>query len=313
MESGATLHAPVLLAEALEALAVHAAGSYLDATLGRGGHSAAILGRLGEAGRLLAVDRDPESIRAGERRFIGDPRVSIVRGNFAELGRIAAQAGFGAGFDGILLDIGVSSPQLDDPARGFSFMRDGPLDMRMDPDSGRSAADWLAMVSERDLVRVLRDYGEERHAKRIAAALVRARAEAPIGTTGRLAELIAAAVPGREPGKHPATRSFQAIRIFINDELGALDAALEQSLALLKPAGRLCVISFHSLEDRRVKRFIRRHSEEAEPWRGLPDVPAHARPLLRPVGKAGHASDAEIAANPRARSAVLRVAERLAA
>jgi 16S rRNA (cytosine1402-N4)-methyltransferase len=192
-------------------------------------------------------------------------------------------------------------------------MRDGPLDMRMDPDSGSSAANWLATVSERDLVRVLRDYGEERHAKRIAAALVRARSEAPIRTTGRLAELIAAAVPGREPGKHPATRSFQAIRIFINDELGALDAALEQSLALLKPAGRLCVISFHSLEDRRVKRFIRRHSEEAEPWRGLPDVPAHARPLLRPVGKAVHASDAEIAVNPRARSAVLRVAERLAA
>lgn len=313
MESGATVHAPVLLGEALEALAVRKEGSYLDATLGRGGHSAAILERLGEAGKILAVDRDPEAIRAGQRRFVGDPRVSIVRGNFAELGRIAAQAGFAGGFDGVLLDVGVSSPQLDDPARGFSFMRDGPLDMRMDPDSGISAADWLASASERELAQVLREYGEERHARRIAHALVAARAEGPIATTGRLAALIAAAVPGREPGKHPATRSFQAIRIFINDELGALDAALEQSLDLLKPGGRLCVISFHSLEDRRVKRFIRGHSVEAEPWRGLPDVPAHARPALRPVGKAVHAAETEVAANPRARSAVLRAAERLAA
>ena len=313
MESGATAHAPVLLGEALEALAIRTAGSYLDATLGRGGHSAAILGRLGEAGRLLAVDRDPAAIRAGQQRFIGDERVSIVKGNFAELGRVASEAGFDAGFDGMLLDVGVSSPQLDDPARGFSFLRDGPLDMRMDPESGVSAAQWLTTVSERDLSRVLRDYGEERHAKRIARAVLRAGAAAPITTTGRLAEVIAAAVPGREPGKHPATRSFQAIRIFINDELAALDAALEQSLVLLKPGGRLCVISFHSLEDRRVKRFIRQHSQAAEPWRGLPDIPPHARPKLRPVGKAVHAGAAEIAANPRARSAVLRAAERVAA
>jgi 16S rRNA (cytosine1402-N4)-methyltransferase len=313
VESGATAHAPVLLGEALEALAVRTAGSYLDATLGRGGHSAAILERLGEAGRLLAVDRDPAAIRAGQQRFTGDERVSIVKGNFAELGRVASEAGFNAGFDGMLLDVGVSSPQLDDPARGFSFLRDGPLDMRMDPESGVSAAEWLATVSERDLSRVLRDYGEERHAKRIARAVLRAGAAAPITTTGRLAEVIAAAVPGREPGKHPATRSFQAIRIFINDELAALDAALEQSLALLKPGGRLCVISFHSLEDRRVKRFIRQHSQAAEPWRGLPDIPPHARPKLRPVGKAVHAGAAEIEANPRARSAVLRAAERVAA
>ena len=313
MEQGATDHAPVLLGEALGGLAVRTGGSYLDATLGRGGHAAAILERLGETGRLLAVDRDPESIRAGQRRFIGDPRLTIVRGNFAGLRRIAVEAGFTDGFDGVLLDLGVSSPQLDDAARGFSFMRDGPLDMRMDPDADMSAAEWLAQVSERDLARVLRDYGEERHAKRIARALVHARAAAPITTTGRLAELIAAAVPGREPGRHPATRSFQAIRICINDELDALDTALEQSLELLKPAGRLCVISFHSLEDRRVKRFMRHHAEEAEPWRGLPDVPAHARPQLRIVGKAVRAGDAEIAANPRARSAVRRVAERLAA
>lgn len=308
-----TSHAPVLLGEALEALAINAAGSYLDATLGRGGHAAAILERLGEAGRLLAVDRDPEAIRAGERRFAGDSRVIIVRGNFAGLQRIAAEAGFTAGFDGILLDLGVSSPQLDDPARGFSFLRDGPLDMRMDPDAGPSAADWLAHVGERELAGVLRELGEERHARRIARALCAARDTAPIDTTGRLATLIAAAVPRREPGKHPATRSFQAIRIHLNDELGALDAALTQALALLKPGARLCVISFHSLEDRRVKRFIRRHAEVAEPWRGLPEIPAHARPLLRAVGRAVRASEAELAANPRARSAVLRAAERLAA
>jgi len=313
VEPGATEHAPVLLGEALEALAPHAAGSYLDATLGRGGHTAAILRHLGEAGRVLAVDRDPDAVRAGQRRFAGDERVSIVRGNFAELEQIAVQAGFSAGFDGVLLDVGVSSPQLDDPARGFSFMRDGPLDMRMDPEAGRSAADWLAIVSERDLAQVLFEYGEERHGRRIARAIVAARAVTPIRSTGQLAELIAGAVPGREPGKHPATRSFQAIRIYINDELAALDAALEASLALLKPCGRLCVISFHSLEDRRVKRFIRRQAEVAEPWRGLPDIPAHARPVLRPVGKAVRAGAAEIEANPRARSAVLRAAERLAA
>jgi 16S rRNA (cytosine1402-N4)-methyltransferase len=313
VEQAVSSHAPVLLGEALEALAIQAAGSYLDATLGRGGHSAAILERLGETGRLLALDRDPEAIRAGQRRFIGDSRIVIFKGNFAELKLVAAAAGFADGFDGILLDVGVSSPQLDDPARGFSFLRDGPLDMRMDPDSGVSAAHWLASVPERELAGVLRELGEERHAKRIARAVCRARDEAPIATTGRLAAVIAAAVPGREPGKHPATRSFQAIRIFVNDELAALDAALDQALALLKPGGRLCVISFHSLEDRRVKRFIRRHADVAEPWRGLPDIPAHARPLLRPVGKAVRAAAAEVSANPRSRSAVLRAAERLAA
>ncbi|HKK02627.1 MAG TPA: 16S rRNA (cytosine(1402)-N(4))-methyltransferase RsmH [Gammaproteobacteria bacterium] len=313
MEQGAQDHAPVLLEEALEGLAIRAAGHYLDATLGRGGHAAAILERLGGAGRLLVVDRDPEAIRAGERRFFGDRRVSIVRGNFSELERIAREAGFEAGFDGMLLDVGVSSPQLDDPARGFSFMREGPLDMRMDPDSGSSAAQWLAHATERDIVRVLRDYGEERHARRIARAIVAAREAEPIETTRRLAEVIAGAVPGREPGKHPATRSFQAIRIFINDELAELDAALEASLVLLKPGGRLCVISFHSLEDRRVKRFMRRQAETTEPWRGLPEVPAHARPKMALVGKARRAGEAEVAANPRARSAVLRAAERVAA
>jgi 16S rRNA (cytosine1402-N4)-methyltransferase len=291
----------VLLGEVLEALAVRADGRYLDATLGRGGHAAAILERLGEQGELLAVDRDPEAVRAGQRRFVGDRRVSIVRGNFAELESIVREAGFTAGFDGILVDLGVSSPQLDDPARGFSFLRDGPLDMRMDPDSGESAAAWLARAGER-------------HARRIARAILRGRAEAPIETTGRLAAVIAGAIPGRpEPGKHPATRSFQAIRIHVNQELAALDAVLAQSLGLLAPGGRLCVISFHSLEDRRVKRFIRRNAQVAEPWRGLPDVPAHARPRLRAVGKAIRPGEVEVAANPRARSSVLRVAEKMAA
>ncbi|NGP52183.1 16S rRNA (cytosine(1402)-N(4))-methyltransferase RsmH [Thioalkalivibrio sp. XN8] len=314
MEQGATGHAPVLLGEVLEALAVRRDGCYLDATLGRGGHAAAILERLGEEGKLLAVDRDPEAIRAGRRRFAGDQRVSIARGNFAELEHIAREAGFAAGFDGMLVDLGVSSPQLDDPQRGFSFLRDGPLDMRMDPESGDSAAAWLARAGEDEISRVLRDFGEERHARRIARAILRARDEAPIETTGRLAAVIAAAIPGRpEPGKHPATRSFQAIRIHVNQELAALDAVLQQSLALLAAGGRLCVISFHSLEDRRVKRFIRRHAEVAEPWRGLPEVPPHARPRLRAVGKAVRASEAEVAANPRARSAVLRVAEKVAA
>lgn len=314
MEQGATGHAPVLLGEVLEALAVRRDGCYLDATLGRGGHAAAILERLGEEGKLLAVDRDPEAIRAGRRRFVGDQRVSIARGNFAELEHIAREAGFAAGFDGMLVDLGVSSPQLDDPQRGFSFLRDGPLDMRMDPESGESAAAWLARAGEDEIARVLRDYGEERHARRIARAILRARDEAPIETTGRLAAVIAAAIPGRpEPGKHPATRSFQAIRIHVNQELAALDAVLDQSLALLATGGRLCVISFHSLEDRRVKRFIRRHAEVAEPWRGLPEVPPHARPRLRAVGKAVRAAEAEVGANPRARSAVLRVAEKVAA
>ena len=314
MEQGATGHAPVLLGEVLEALAVRRDGCYLDATLGRGGHAAAILERLGEEGKLLAVDRDPEAIRAGRRRFAGDQRVSIARGNFAELEHIAREAGFAAGFDGMLVDLGVSSPQLDDPQRGFSFLRDGPLDMRMDPESGESAAAWLARAGEDEIARVLRDYGEERHARRIARAILRARDEAPIETTGRLAAVIAAAIPGRpEPGKHPATRSFQAIRIHVNQELAALDAVLDQSLALLATGGRLCVISFHSLEDRRVKRFIRRHAEVAEPWRGLPEVPPHARPRLRAVGKAVRAAEAEVGANPRARSAVLRVAEKVAA
>jgi 16S rRNA (cytosine1402-N4)-methyltransferase len=306
-------HAPVLLGEALEALAVREAGSYLDATLGRGGHAAAILSRLGSTGRLLAMDRDPEAVEAGIRRFGGDPRVVVVRGNFAYLRSVAEEAGFGSGFDGILLDLGVSSPQLDDAERGFSFLRDGPLDMRMDPDQGPSAAEWLEHADEADITRVVKEFGEERFARRVARAIVAARGRAPIRRTLQLADIVAGAVPGREPGKHPATRTFQALRIAVNDELGALEAALDQALVALRSGGRLVVISFHSLEDRRVKRFIRRHSQVAEPWRGLPRIPPEARPKLAPVGKAVRADDAQVAANPRARSAVLRAAERLAA
>lgn len=304
-------HVPVLREEVLEALAVRADGRYLDATYGRGGHAEAIAGRLGPAGRLVVMDRDPAAVEAAGARYGRDARVRIIRGNFAEMEALTAQEERGAGFDGILLDLGVSSPQLDDPARGFSFRADGPLDMRMDPTRGVSAAEWLATVDEGRLAEVIRRHGEERHARRIARAIVRARAEAPIDRTGRLAEIVAAAVPGREPGKHPATRTFQAIRIEINGELDALDAALGQALELLAPGGRLCVISFHSLEDRRVKRFMRGHAREAEAWRGLPEMPAHARPRLRLVGRAIHPGAAEVAANPRARSAVLRVAERL--
>jgi 16S rRNA (cytosine1402-N4)-methyltransferase len=224
---------------------------------------------------------------------------------------IAGEAGLDGGVHGVLMDVGVSSPQLDDPARGFSFLRDGPLDMRMDPDSGLSAADWIATVAERELAAVIRRLGEERFARRIAAAIVAARAAEPIETTGRLADIVAGAVPRREPGRHPATRTFQAIRIHVNRELERLEAGLAAATGLLVPGGRLAVISFHSLEDRIVKRFIRKESEVAEPWRGLPDVPREFCPRLKAVGRAVRPGEAEIAANPRARSAVLRCAERL--
>lgn len=306
-----TSHVPVLLGEALEALAVREDGRYLDGTYGRGGHADAVLGRLGPAGRLLVMDRDPEAVAAARARHEGDPRVRIRQGNFAEMRALTEAAGWPGGYDGILLDLGVSSPQLDEPRRGFSFMSEGPLDMRMDPASGPSAAEWLQAASEREISGVIYRYGEERHARRIARAIVTARREAPIETTTRLAEVVSAAVPGREPGRHPATRTFQALRIQVNAELAALETALDASLELLAPGGRLCVISFHSLEDRLVKRFIRRHALEDEAWRGLPDMPAEARPRLRPLGRARRPAAWETAANPRARSAVLRAAERL--
>ena len=306
-------HRPVMLAEALEALRVRTGGRYVDATFGRGGHAAAILERLGPGGRLLAMDRDPQAVAAGRARFGADPRFTIRHHDFARLEECVAALGWAGQVEGILLDLGVSSPQLDDPARGFSFRHEGPLDMRMDPTTGESAADWLARASETEIARVLRDYGEERHARRIARAIVAARREAPVDTTARLADIVAAACPGRERGKDPATRSFQALRIHVNRELDALAAVLAQAVRVLAPGGRLVVISFHSLEDRMVKRFMRRAAQGEALPRKLPVRQAQDRRgvTLRLVGKARLPGAAEVAANPRARSAVLRVAERL--
>jgi 16S rRNA (cytosine1402-N4)-methyltransferase len=302
------VHAPVLRDAAIESLAIRADGCYVDATFGRGGHAGEILGRLGEKGKLLAIDRDPEACAAASILFSGDSRATILCAPFSELAR-HAPAGSA---QGILFDLGVSSPQLDAARRGFSFLRDGPLDMRMDPNAGESAAAFLARAGEREIGAVIARLGEERHARRIARAIVDARTSAPVDTTGRLAGIVAAAVPGREPGRHPATRTFQALRIHVNDELGEIERALPQAVAALAPAGRLVVISFHSLEDRIVKRFMRSASREDPAWAGLPAVPASAQPRLRLVGRATFADESEVARNPRARSAVMRVAERLA-
>lgn len=297
----------------LDALGVHAGGRYFDATFGRGGHTAAILARIGAQGAVVAVDRDPEAIRAGLEVFASERRLTLVRLPFSQLAQVIAGAEPAARFDGVLLDLGVSSPQLDDAARGFSFTQDGPLDMRMDNSTGFTAAQWLAKVPEQDLVRVIREFGEERFAKRIARAIVQARHEQPIVRTLQLAAIVAAAVPVREPGKHPATRTFQAIRIHVNREFEEIEAALAATLDVLAPGGRLCAISFHSLEDGIVKRFMQKHSQEDPVYAGLPDIPAHARPKLRRIGRAIHPSAEEVARNPRARSAILRVAERVAA
>ena len=306
-------HTPVLLDEVLAGLSVKADGRYCDATFGRGGHAAAILQQLGPAGRLCAIDRDPDAIAAGRERFAAEPRLTLVRGSFGRLEERVRAAGWEGELQGVLLDLGVSSPQLDEAGRGFSFMQDGPLDMRMDNESGLSAAQWLARAGEREIADVLFKLGEEKFSRRIARAIVAARAETPIGTTRQLADIAAGAVPTREPGKHPATRTFQAIRIHVNRELEEVEAALPQAVNLLAPGGRLCVISFHSLEDRLVKRFMRREAQGDPIYAELPDVPPHARPRLQLIGGAVMPGDAEIARNPRARSAVLRVAERIAA
>ena len=306
------LHRPVLLAEVLAALQVRPDGTYVDGTFGRGGHSRAILERLGPGGRLLAMDRDPAAVAAGAQ--IGNGRFAIERGSFATMGAMLQEHGVAGAVDGILLDLGVSSPQLDDPERGFSFLRDGPLDMRMDPDAGRPASAWLAAADAGEIADVLWRLGEERFSRRIARAIVSARQQAPLETTAQLARVVAAAVPRREPGKHPATRAFQAIRIHVNGELEELQAGLAAAVPALAPGGRLAVISFHSLEDRIVKRFFR---AESRPSDGLPpDLPVRgmAPPArLRTVGKPVHPGAGEIDANPRARSAVLRAAERVAA
>ena len=306
-------HTPVLLDEVLAGLSVKADGRYCDATFGRGGHSGAILEQLGAAGRLCAIDRDPDAMAAGRERFAAEPRLTLVRGSFGRLEERVRAAGWEGELQGVLLDLGVSSPQLDEARRGFSFMQDGPLDMRMDNESGLSAAQWLARAGEREIADVLFKLGEEKFSRRIARAIVAARAATPIGTTRQLAEIAAGAVPTREPGKHPATRTFQAIRIYVNRELEEVEAALPQAVNLLAPGGRLCVISFHSLEDRLVKRFMRREAQGDPIYAELPDVPPHARPRLQLIGGAVMPGDAEIARNPRARSAVLRVAERIAA
>jgi 16S rRNA (cytosine1402-N4)-methyltransferase len=301
-------HLPVLYAQVIEGLRVIPDGTYLDGTFGRGGHARGVLERLGPNGRLLLMDKDPEAITVAEREFGADARVSIRRGSFAELAQWEATA---AGLDGVLLDLGVSSPQLDVAERGFSFGKDGPLDMRMDPASGESAAQWLARADEREIADVLWTYGEERLSRRIARTLVARRAEQPITRTAQLADIIASAVPRGASKIHPATRSFQAIRIYINRELADLELGLDAAHARMKVGGRLVVISFHSLEDRIVKRFIAGHAKAPPGNRRMP-VPQPFIPTLREIGAAQRADDAELAINPRARSAVLRVAERLA-
>lgn len=310
MSTPAGTHRPVLAAEAIAALAIRPDGIYVDGTFGRGGHSRLILERLGPAGRLIALDRDPQAVAAA--RTIADPRFSITHARFGALAQVLDEQG-AALAQGMLFDLGASSPQFDDPARGFSFRADGPLDMRMDPSQGMSAAEWLAVAEENQIKEVIRGYGEERFAKQIAAALVAARRHAPIGTTRQLADLVGAAVRTREPGQDPATRTFQAVRIFINRELEEVSLMLPQALARLAPGARLAVIAFHSLEDRIVKRFLQACARPFLPR----DLPLRAselpQALLRIVGKPVRAGRAEIAANPRARSAVLRVAERTAA
>jgi len=300
-------HLPVMFQQVMEGLRVLEDGTYLDGTFGRGGHARGVLERLGSGGRLLLMDKDPEAIAVAERAFGGDARVAIRRGSFAGLGEWEPVR---AGLDGVLLDLGVSSPQLDVAGRGFSFGKDGPLDMRMDPESGESAAQWLARADEREIADVLWTCGEERMSRRIARAIVVRRGERPLERTAELAELVASVVPRGRGDIHPATRTFQAIRIHVNRELEDLERGLGAAHDALRPGGRLAVISFHSLEDRIVKRFIAARAKAPPGNRRLPEATGFV-PTLRPVGGARKADEAEVAANPRARSAVLRVAERL--
>ncbi len=304
-------HLPVLLEEVVDGLAIRPEGIYIDATFGRGGHSQAILKRLNEKGKLIVMDKDPQAIATATQRFGNDPRVVIEHASFAELESLAQKEACLGLVDGILLDLGVSSPQLNEASRGFSFMREGPLDMRMDTSKGMDAATWLMQVEEKELADVLWKYGEERFSRRIARTIVRERENTPIKTTTQLAELIAKSVPKKEHHKNPATRSFQAIRIFINNELEEIKKVLQQSVNVLKKGGRLCVISFHSLEDRLVKQFIAEHTEVDARAARLPIKESQIRHRLKKVGKLICPQDEEIAINPRARSARLRIAERL--
>jgi 16S rRNA (cytosine1402-N4)-methyltransferase len=303
------MHQPVLAREAIEALALRPDGIYVDATFGRGGHSRLILERLGPQGRLIALDRDPDAARAAAE--LKDPRFTFVQTNFAHLTRALDDAGVRAA-QGMLFDLGVSSPQLEDAARGFSFRHDGPLDMRMDPARGESAADFLAHAEEQEIRGVIRDYGEERFAKQIAAAIVAARRGTPIVRTRQLADLVAQAVRTREPGQDPATRTFQALRIHVNRELEEVSLMLPQALSRLAAGGRLAVISFHSLEDRIVKRFLQEAARPNVPARLPLRASEMPQPLVKLVGRAVRPTPQETTRNPRARSATLRVAERTA-
>ncbi|MDQ2950151.1 MAG: 16S rRNA (cytosine(1402)-N(4))-methyltransferase RsmH [Acidobacteriota bacterium] len=312
----AGVHTAVLLPQVLTALNIQASGTYMDTTFGRGGHAGAILEKLIANGRLLCLDRDPEAVAAARAKYSADPRVSIFLAPFSSLAACADTLQPGLKLDGILFDLGVSSPQLDDAARGFSFMQDGPLDMRMTSGEGMSAADVINGAPLNELIRIFREFGEERFAPRIARAIVADRQKKPFERTLELAEMISRVArstdaAGRPRHKHPATRVFQALRIYVNGELKELETALDSALARLAPAGRLVVISFHSLEDRMVKRFMRRHSLADPMYAGLPDIPAHARPKLALVGKSIEADAHETSRNPRSRSARLRVAVRL--
>ena len=303
-------HQPVMLEEVLQALAVKPSGVYVDGTFGRGGHSAALLAQLNEQAKLLAMDQDSQAVEVGLQRFAGDVRFEIVQANFASLAAECAARNLAGKLAGVLLDLGVSSPQLDDAARGFSFMKSGPLDMRMNPQTGLSAAQWLAVAEEKEIADVLWQFGEERFSRRIARTIVSTRDENPLTNTLQLAELISSAVPKKDKFKHPATRSFQAIRIHINRELEVLSEALVASAKMLAVNGRLVVISFHSLEDRIVKRFMRDLARGPQIPKNLPIMPIELAPEFRVVGKAVMPGDQEIARNPRARSSVLRVLER---
>lgn len=306
------MHQSVLLHEAVEALVTDVNGFYVDGTFGRGGHSRAILGQLSASAQLMAIDKDEQAIAEAHRQFAQDSRFVIKHGSFARL-QEWLQADAKQGYvDGILLDLGVSSPQLDEAQRGFSFMNDGPLDMRMNRTVGQTAAEWINAADELDIARVLKEYGEERFSKRIAKAIVEQRLIAPFETTKQLSKVVSEANPAWEKGKHPATRAFQAIRIHINDELSDLDATLDQALQALSIGGRLVVISFHSLEDRRVKRFIRQQVKGDDMPAGLPIRDEQLNKRMRHIGKAIKASAQELSSNPRARSAVMRVAEKIA-
>lgn len=306
------VHEAVLLHPAVDALVTDRAGFYVDGTFGRGGHSRLILEKLAEDGRLLAIDKDPRAIEAGHKLMSEDARFIVRQGSFADMGKSVAESGATGQVAGILLDLGVSSPQLDEPERGFSFMHDGPLDMRMNPDEGLSAAQWLAQAPEQEIADVIYRYGEDRFSRRIARAIVRERQIAPITRTLQFAEIVKEANPAWEKHKHPATRVFQAIRIHINGELDSLQSLLADALDILRPGGRLVVISFHSLEDRIVKQFIQKQSRGDDFPRDLPVTASALNPQLKKLGKAIKADEKEVSVNPRARSAVMRVAERMA-